>query len=320
MENFILVKPVQIIGLGEIVKDWVSIVPWFPKPDEKIDAELEQYFGGGVTANFVVATSRLGIPSAFIGAVGDDDAGKYLIEDMQQENVDTRYLIAKKGKKSAVNFIFVIKDTGEKTIIQSPFMQTTKLDPDDLHEDMFKSATLFHTTAIYPKLTLEAMKLAKENGLTISMDLESQIALRGMKELQPILSYVDILLPNKMGAMTLTKQTTPVKAAEEFINMGIKTVVITQGTKGAVGLTKDQKIEVPAFTVKSVDATGAGDAFCGGFSYGYVIQKWSLEKSLIFANACAAIKVTQLGARTGMPSLERAIKFLHGHGYPDFTL
>ena len=310
-------KP-QILGLGEIVKDWVSIVPWYPKPDEKIDSELEQYFGGGVTANFVVSTSRLGIPSAFIGAVGDDSAGQFLIDDMNNEGVNTQFLRTKKGLQSPVNFIFVIKDSGEKTIIQSPFMQTTKLEVDDITADMFQGAKLLHTTCIHPDITLKAMKLAKEEGLMISLDLESQIALRGMKALQPFLSYVDILLPNKMGAMTLTQKETPSEAAKEFIKLGIKTVVITLGQKGAIAVTKDTTIESPAFKIKPVDATGAGDAFCGGFCFAHVIKNWSLRKSLTFANACAAIKVTQLGARTGMPTLEKTLNFLDEHNFRDF--
>jgi ribokinase len=314
----ILNKTPQILGLGEIVKDWVSVIPWYPKPDEKIDSELEQYFGGGVTANFIVSTSRLGINSAFIGAVGNDDSGEFLIEDMRTEGVDTRYLFKIKNKQTPVNFIFVIKNTGEKTIIQSPYMQTTKVDTKDVTQKMFQGAKLLHTTCIYPDITLRAMKFAKKSGLMISLDLESQIALRGMDELLPFLSYVDILLPNKMGAMTLTKKDSPLEAAKEFIALGIKTVVITLGEKGAVAVTKNATIESPAFKIKPVDATGAGDTFCGAFCFANVIKEWSLRKSLIFANACAAIKVTQLGARTGMPSLTKALSFLNSNGYPNF--
>ncbi|MBN2154990.1 MAG: carbohydrate kinase family protein [Candidatus Lokiarchaeota archaeon] len=309
---------ILILGLGEIVKDWVSIIPWFPKPDEKIDSIYEEYFGGGVTANYVVSTSRLGVPSAFIGAVGDDDAGEFLIRDMKNEGVNTNYLTMQKEKKSAVNFIFVIKDTGEKTIIQSPYMQSTKLSPEDLNIDMFKSPKVLHTTCIHPDVTLEAMKLAKEEGLVISLDLESQIAIRGLKALKPFLNFVDVLLPNKMGAMALTKKNSPIEAAKEFINMGISCVVITLGDKGAIGLTKEDTFESPAFKVQAVDATGAGDTFCGGFTFAYIIKKWTLQKSLIFANACAAMKMTQLGARTGMPTLNKVISFLHGRGYSNF--
>jgi ribokinase len=310
-------KP-RILGLGEIVKDWVSMVPWFPKPDEKIDAELEEYFGGGVTANYVVSTTRLGIPSAFIGAVGDDDAGQFLLDDLKKEGVNTRYVKKIRGMQTPVNFIFVTKDTGEKTIIQSPFMQTTKLSINDIRPDMFQGVKLLHTTCIHPEITLKAMKLAKDAGVTISLDLESQIALRGMNSLRPFLSYVDLLLPNKMGAMTFTQKESPLQAGKEFIKMGIKTVVITLGERGAMAVTKEETFESPAFNVQTVDATGAGDAFCGGFCYAHVLQKWEIQKSLIFANACAALKVTKLGARTGMPTLSEVTTFLKTKEYPEF--
>ena len=74
-------KQVDIIGLGEVVLDWVTEIPHFPQPDEKIDALSENYFPGGVTANYLVATARLGGKSGFIGAVGCDPYGDYLIND-----------------------------------------------------------------------------------------------------------------------------------------------------------------------------------------------------------------------------------------------
>ena len=68
-------RSLDIVGLGEVVVDWVAEVPHFPKPDEKIDALSENYFSGGVTANYLVAISRLGVSCGFIGAVGDDSYG-----------------------------------------------------------------------------------------------------------------------------------------------------------------------------------------------------------------------------------------------------
>ena len=206
----------EIIGLGEICKDWVSVVPHYPKPDEKIDSELEQYFGGGVTANYVTATSRLGIPSAFIGAVGDDLDGDFLLDDMKKEGVNIDYILKKRNMRTPVNFIFVVKKGGQKTIIQSPHLQTTKLNLNDLEPEMFSNAKLLHTTAVHMDLTLKAIEYAKINKVQISLDLESQIAIRGINELKPILEKVDILLPNKMGAMTLTKTKSPIDAAKEF--------------------------------------------------------------------------------------------------------
>ena len=108
-------KNVDIVGLGEIVLDWVTEIPHFPKPDEKINALSENYFPGGVTANFLVAIARLGGKSGFIGAVGNDSYGDYLIEDFIKEDVDTTNIKKVVDKKTPVNFIFVAK--GEKTIL-----------------------------------------------------------------------------------------------------------------------------------------------------------------------------------------------------------
>ena len=93
-------KEVDIIGLGEAVIDWVAEIPHFPRPDEKVDALTENYFPGGVTANFLVAIARLGGKCGFIGAVGDDSYGDYLIEDFKHENIDTTFTLKKKGKKN----------------------------------------------------------------------------------------------------------------------------------------------------------------------------------------------------------------------------
>ena len=72
---------IDIVGLGEVVIDWVTEIPHFPKPDEKINALSENIFPGGVTANYLVAVARLGGKSGFIGAVGSDPYGDFLISD-----------------------------------------------------------------------------------------------------------------------------------------------------------------------------------------------------------------------------------------------
>ena len=90
-------KQVDIVGLGEVVVDWVAEIPHFPRPDEKIDALSENYFSGGVTANYLVAVSRLGGLCGFIGAVGYDSYGDFLIEDFQQESVDSSQLLKIEG-------------------------------------------------------------------------------------------------------------------------------------------------------------------------------------------------------------------------------
>ena len=85
-------KNVDILGLGEVVLDWVAEIPRFPKPDEKIDAISENFFPGGVVANFLVAVARLDVSCGFIGAVGNDSYGDFLLNDFENENLLHLYL------------------------------------------------------------------------------------------------------------------------------------------------------------------------------------------------------------------------------------
>ncbi|NVM19234.1 MAG: carbohydrate kinase family protein [Candidatus Lokiarchaeota archaeon] len=302
-------KQVDIVGLGEIVLDWVTEIPHFPKPDEKIDALSENYFPGGVTANYLVAVARLGGLSGFIGAVGDDLYGELLIDDFIKESVDTTYTKKVVNKRTPVNFIFVTQ--GEKTIIQSPHMHTTKIELNDLNESYIADSILLHTTIIHQNVTEKAIEIAKRNNVKISIDLESQIAQRGWNNVKNVLLKADVLLPNKEGAKSITNSNNPEKAAEILVKKGIPIVIITLGSNGALITTKDFQKRIPTYDINHIiDTTGAGDTFNGAFSLAYWIKGWDLEKSCIYANAAASLKIQTLGARSGMPYESELIEFL----------
>jgi ribokinase len=302
-------KQSNIVGLGEVVLDWVAEIPHFPKKDEKIDALSENYFPGGVTANYLVALARLGGHCRFVGAVGDDSYGNLLIDDFLKENIDTSFIVRKRNTRTPVNFIFVTK--GEKSIIQSPHMQTTKLEIEDLQESSIVDSKLLHTTIIHQKLTEKALNIAKIHDIKVSIDLESQIALRGWDMLKNVILKADVLLPNKEGAKLITNSNTPQKAAKILVKNGVPVVIITLGKNGALLTTNTYQKRIPGYTIENlVDTTGAGDTFSGAFSLGYWIKGWDLEKYCRFANAAAALKIQKLGARTGMPNYKEINIFL----------
>ena len=300
----------KIMGLGEVVIDWVAQIDHFPFPDEKIDSLSQNIFCGGVTANYMVAASRLGAKTEFVGVVGKDNYGDLIVEDFKKEGVGLKNLTLSDAM-TPVNFIFVVRETGEKVIIQSPYMYTTVPDENIIQKEILSSVKLLHSSAIYPKLTKSLFKFAKEKGIVISLDLEKQIALRGKEKILPLLKFVDILLPNKEGALQLTGTTEIGAAAQKFLDWGIKKVVITLGEKGALVVTKEIHEIIPVFKVDNIiDTTGAGDTFCAAFGYFHVILNNPLIDSVKFANAAAALKIQKLGARTGMPTYSEVMNFL----------
>lgn len=298
----------ELLGLGEVCVDWVAKIPHFPVPDEKIDAISEEIFMGGVTANFLSAASKLGVSTGFIGAVGDDDYGDFLLDGLAGKGIDTS-LVKKRGD-SPVNFIMVTRDTGEKAIIQSPHLQTTKLETQDIDLDYFAGAKLMHTTAIHPDLTMHCIEIAKQNDVLISLDLEKQVAVSEGESIKKIISEVDILLPNKAGAMEITKTKNVGDAARMLLEWGPKVILVTLGSKGALVTTSEMQAIIPPFDVSVVDTTGAGDAFCAGFLVSHVLKGYELLEAARIGNAVAALKIQHLGATSGQPTWQEVDIFI----------
>ena len=135
------------------------------------------------------------------------------------------------------------------------------------------------------------------------------MASRGLEYSKDIITNTHTVIINRKEIQQLVKNTSIEKGINILLDMGIRNVVLTLGRDGAIIYTKDKKIKVPAFKVDAVDTTGAGDAFSAGLIYSF-IHKYSLEKALIFASACAALSTTKTGARGGLPTLEEIRDFL----------
>ncbi|WP_434731432.1 carbohydrate kinase family protein [Thermogladius sp. KZ2Tp1] len=308
---------VEVVGLGEVCIDWTVKVKRFPETDEKIYIEDKQIFPGGVTANFTVGLARLGVNVAFVGGVGEDDFGRFLIKALEKEGVDTSLLLVRRDARTPVNII-VVNEKGEKQAYMDPFL---KLNVPDFHEirdgleKMLSEAKVLHTSAIKIQPSLEAAKIAKKKKAAVTFDLEKHVAIEyGLEGLKPLLENVDILMPNKEGLKTLTKKESLVEAAKEMLKYGPRVVVVTRGEKGSLIVHENGVIETPAFPINPVDTTGAGDAFNAGFVYAYFLRQLDLKDAAIVANAVAALKCLKLGAQTGMPRLHELREFLQKRG------
>jgi sugar/nucleoside kinase (ribokinase family) len=136
----------------------------------------------------------------------------------------------------------------------------------------------------------------------------NQMNLGTQEDLCTALRLVDVLKPCKMAAREVTGASQPEKIADDLLGTGPQLVALTQGAEGCLIATRQEKVRVPAFQVKVVDTTGAGDAFMGGLSYG-LLQGWDLQRLGIFANACAALCCTKVGARA-MSKRDEVLAFI----------
>ena len=294
-------KP-EVIGLGNCASDFLAIVPSYPALDERMKISQLSRQGGGEVATALVALSKLGISTSFIGKIGDDETGRSIQKEFKKEGVDTSYLIVEKNKKSLLAFCVVDKKSGKRTIFWHK--ETSTIKPEELDKNFITSAKILHLDEYEPKAALVAAKWAKKANLKVVLDID-----RFDSHLKKLVEISDVLIGSQDFAHHFHPKDN-FKAAEKIFLSGPKIVVITLGEKGCICKSKDKSFIQQAFKIKVVDTTGAGDAFHGAFIYG-MLKKWDLEKIAKFSNAVASINCTRLGGRSGLPNLREVNKFLN---------
>ncbi len=308
---------VDVVGIGSCAVDFFAIVPRLLGSEEKINATRMEIHAGGVTANMLTQVARLGTSTGWLGLIGDDENGRIIQKAFTDDAMDLSGVEVVKGERSALTWI-PVNPGGERCIYMFPNV-TGKLSVLHVRNRFaahIKSAKHFHTEASQlPIVPLkEAMKVAKEANVRIFFDMDvtprffAQMNLGRQEELCDALKLVDVLKPCKAAAREMTGVTDYNRMADQLLTLGPKLVAITQGEDGCLIASREKRVQVPAFRVNVVDTTGAGDAFMGGLSYG-LLQGWDLDRVGVFANACAALCCTKVGARA-MSKLDEVLAFV----------
>ena len=128
-----------------------------------------------------------------------------------------------------------------------------------------------------------------------------------------LISYVDVLICGSGFVPALTGKADIWEAGEAALDYGPSIVVQTEGADGSYTVTRDERFHLPAFPVKVLDTTGAGDVFHGAYIVG-LLQGWNLRQITGFSTAVSAIKCTKLGGRVGVPCFDDAVAFAREHG------
>lgn len=307
----------EVVGIGSCTVDYFALVPRLLAADEKINADRMEIHAGGVTANNLTQVARLGAKTGWLGLIGDDDNGQIIRHEFAADGMDLSGIEVVKGERSSITWI-PVDSQGDRCIYMFPNV-TAKISPAQVRGrflEHIRRAKHFHTEASQLPIApvAEAMKVAREAGVRVIFDLDvapshfAQSRLGTLEEIAEALKLADVLKPCKAAARELTGEDDYQKIARKLLTLGPKIVAITMGSEGCLMASGEQMAHVPAFTVKVVDTTGAGDAFMGGLSYS-LLQGWDLEKTGIFANACAALCCTRVGARA-MATLEEVIAFI----------
>ena len=295
----------DVVGLGSCTVDFFALVPRLIGAEEKINATRLEVHAGGVTANNLTQVARLGATAGWIGFIGDDDNGRIITRQFTEDRMDLSGIIAVAGARSSFTWI-PVDAQGERCIYMFPNV-TARVTPKDLREKFsshIRGAKHFHTEASQLPLApvLEGMRIAREAGVRVLFDLDvapSYFVASGLGTeagLMEALKLADVLKPCKAAARELSGAADYDAMARKLLGFGPKLVAITMGSEGCLMARAEKIAHLPSFQVNVVDTTGAGDAFMGGLSYA-LLQGWDDERAGRFANACAALCCTRVGAR-----------------------
>ena len=301
-------KQWDVVAVGSATIDLVIKVERLPGHDEKVIGRHVGWLPGGTVPNFACAASRLGLRTGFLGTVGDDAPGRLVVEDFHRFGVNTDHLTTLPGTPTYYTVI-LLPPGGERAIVVVPTY------PDDTPLTYKEQTCVASARAVYIMTgnveRFEALAgAARAGGALVMVDVEPTLAL-DMARLKRILSATDVASFNRAGLESATGQpaTDLVKTARQMLDLNPQVVVVTLGREGCLAVTADDEVHCPGFETEVVDTTGAGDCFNAAFLTGY-LSGWSLERMANFGNAAAALSVTKLGPRAGIPTRKQVLKFL----------
>ncbi len=280
----------SILGIGNALTDILAVLPddsflkqfHLPKGSmQHVDMETGdtiwqtlrpmgvQYVAGGSAANTITGTAIFGMPSGFIGKVGDDELGHLYKSDQEQYGIKSTLL---KGKNSSGRaMVFITAPNAERTFAVY-LGAALELVPEDLKPEYFKGYDYFHIEGYLvqnQELIRRAVEMAKAEGCIISLDMASYNVVESNDAfLHDIVDkYVDIVFANETEAKAFTKLE-PREALDE-IARHCEIAVVKVGKDGSMLKSGDEYHYIEAWPAATIDATGAGDTYAAGFLYAH---------------------------------------------------
>lgn len=313
-----LQKTYDIAAIGELLIDFT------PAGKNEQGNSLFAANPGGAPGNVLALASRLGLQTVLLAKVGDDKFGSFLEGVLESTGIDKKGLVRTNAANTTLAFVH-LSDSGDRSFsfYRKPGADML-LDREDIDAQILKNASIFHfgsvsmTSQPSRGATLYAVEAAKRNGSLISYDPNLRPPLwSSLEEAKAVimegLVFADILKVSDEELKFITGIDGLLEGSEMLAaEYGIPAILVTLGSKGCFFKYGDLTGIMPAYSVKTIDTTGAGDAFLGAFLYkvvkrGCILDNMTMDeiRSMVdFANAAGSLATTAMGAIPAMPSFE----------------
>lgn len=263
---------------------------------DKIAADKTDFIIGGNAANAAVGARRLGLTSAFLSTIGDDDTGKKILDVFHKEGVSTEYLTVEKGQQS--NYSVVINFHAERTILVHHI-------PRKYVWNIAERPKWFYVTSMGEGFELiyeRVISMMREGNVYMAFNPGTHQLKKGLDFLKPSLLVTTILFLNKEEAELLLNlpANTPVADVLKGLKaLGPQIVVLTDGPKGAYSYDGQKLYQMGIYDGPIIERTGCGDAFATAFTVAYMEGK-PVEEALKWGNANSTSVLAQIGPEAGL--------------------
>ena len=293
----------MIICVGSVFLDHIVKINSFPKKPIKVLAQgIEKRLGGSAAvASFTI--KKLGINTSFIGRLGNDDASKFLKNELKKFKIKHNNIVEIKGVKSSQSFVYEDKQ-GERLL--AAFSEKKLLNDKKLPKITFKKNTTVMSDLRWVEATLYIIKNCNKNNLNHIVDLDNYELNKKVKQIIHLSSHP---IFSETGAFEYTKIKSIVGSLKKMYSIKNKFYAITAGEKGVYWIENGLIYNCKPPKIKVVETNCAGDVFHGGFA-AFIHQKHSLQNAMKLATATASLKCTKNGGIYSLPNLSSVKKFV----------
>jgi len=289
---------VDVTGVGLNATDTMIRVPHFPAFNSKVEILSSHVSAGGQVASALVACAKWGLSARYVGKIGDDAAGEFQRQEMARAGIEAHFAVAKNCQSQSA-YILVDEETGERTVL---WKRGSRLDLEsaDLDREWVIRARLLHVDGHSTAAATHAAQWAREAGIHVLADLDNLYP-----RAEELLVSVDYMISSREFPARLTGERDLFASLPAIARrFGCRVTAATLGSEGVLAWDRAAFFYSPAFDVRAVDTTGAGDIFHGAFAYG-LLQGWVLPRILEFGCAAAGLNCMALGARGGIEQVSR---------------
>ncbi|MEU6357141.1 carbohydrate kinase family protein [Streptomyces sp. NPDC047072] len=300
----------KVVTMGVQVLDvLVRPVEEIPEGQNATLVEDIRMTAAGTAAGTALTLAKLGASVRTAGAIGTDPTGDLLIQLLNKAGISTELLVRRIDTSTSAT-VLPIRPNGDRPSLHLLGANIT-YGLDDVPWDAVAESTHLHLGGpelIGAEVAARILAHAKENGVVTSVDLLAPGELGTFDQIEPVLPYIDYLLPNDDQVLGFSEELDLVTGAKKFVAGGVGLVAVTRGGDGALLVTAGGTETVPAFEIDVVDTTGCGDAFSAGFLRGISLDRTPRE-SAILGSAAAALVAQGLGSDHGDFDLAEADEF-----------